>query len=151
MKYFAFTHDKEMTNQKFSDFFGIEPRKESESTSQIHFDLGASAQKVLEDVLLKMANHIHIKTEMKNLCLGGGVALNGVANYRLLKESPFENIHIPPSPGDAGSAIGCAQYAFFIHQKQKRIIEQNHATRIRENVYLGPSFDEDSITKFLDA
>ncbi len=151
MKYFAFTHDKVMTNQKFSDFFGIEPRKESESTSQIHFDLGASAQKVLEDVLLKMANHIHIKTEMKNLCLGGGVALNGVANYRLLKESPFENIHIPPSPGDAGSAIGCAQYAFFIHQKQKRIIEQNHATRIRENVYLGPSFDEDSITKFLDA
>tara|TARA_Y100001936_G_scaffold253923_1_gene322374 strand:- start:5096 stop:6799 length:1704 start_codon:yes stop_codon:yes gene_type:complete len=151
MKYFAFTHDKVMTNQKFSDLFGIEPRKESESTSQIHFDLGASAQKVLEDVLLKMANHIHIKTKMKNLCLGGGVALNGVANYRLLKESPFENIHIPPSPGDAGSAIGCAQYAFFIHQKQKRIIEQNHATRIRENVYLGPSFDEDSITKFLDA
>ncbi|MED5275962.1 MAG: carbamoyltransferase C-terminal domain-containing protein, partial [Thermoproteota archaeon] len=55
------------------------------------------------------------------------------------------------SPGDAGSAIGCAQYAFFVHQKQKRIIEQNHATRIRQNVYLGPSFDEDSITKFLDA
>ena len=151
MKYFAFTHDKVMTNQKFSDLFGIEPRKESESPSQIHFDLGASAQKVLEDVLLKMANHIHIKTKMKNLCLGGGVALNGVANYRLLKESLFENIHIPPSPGDAGSAIGCAQYAFFVHQKQKRIIEQNHATRIRQNVYLGPSFDEDSITKFLDA
>ena len=151
MKYFAFTYDKVMTNQKFSDLFGIEPRKESESPSQIHFDLGASAQKVLEDVLLKMANHIHIKTKMKNLCLGGGVALNGVANYRLLKESLFENIHIPPSPGDAGSAIGCAQYAFFVHQKQKRIIEQNHATRIRQNVYLGPSFDEDSITKFLDA
>ena len=151
MKYFAFTHDKVMTNQKFSDLFGIEPRKESESPSQIHFDLGASAQKVLEDVLLKMANHIHIKTKMKNLCLGGGVALNGVANYRLLKESLFENIHIPPSPGDAGSAIGCAQYAFFVHQKQKRIIEQNHATRIRQNVYLGPSFAEDSITKFLDA
>ena len=151
MKYFAFTHDKVMTNQKFSNLFGIEPRKESESPSQIHFDLGASAQKVLEDVLLKMANYIHIKTKMKNLCLGGGVALNGVANYRLLKESPFENIHIPPSPGDAGSAIGCAQYAFFIYREQKRIIEQNHATRIRENVYLGPSFDENTITNFLDS
>ena len=64
-----------------------------------------------------MAKHIHEKTGMKNLCYGGGVALNGVANYRLLQEGPFENIFIPPSPGDAGSAVGCAQYAYYVHHK----------------------------------
>ena len=151
MKYFAFTYDKVMTNQKFSDLFGIPRRTESERPSQIHFDIGASAQKVLEEILLKMTFYIHKKTNMKNLCLCGGVALNGVANYRLLRESPFDNIHIPPSPGDAGSAIGCAQYAYFIHNKQTRIIENNHAERIRESVYLGPSFSNDEIIKFLDS
>tara|TARA_Y100001936_G_scaffold245037_1_gene286372 strand:- start:2785 stop:4488 length:1704 start_codon:yes stop_codon:yes gene_type:complete len=150
MKYFAFTYDKVMTNEKFSNLFGIEPRMPSISPSQIHFDIGASAQKILEDVLLKMASHIHEKTKMKNLCLGGGVALNGVANYRLLKESPFENIHIPPSPGDAGSAIGCAQFAYYIHKKYNRIIEMAHSKRIHKNIYLGPSFSDDDITKFLD-
>jgi carbamoyltransferase len=150
MKYFAFTYDKIMTNEKFSNLFGIEPRTSSISPSQIHFDIGASAQKILEDVLLKMASHIYEKTKMKNLCLGGGVALNGVANYRLLKESPFENIHIPPSPGDAGSAIGCAQFAYYIHKKQNRVIEMDHSKRICKNVYLGPSFSDFEITKFLD-
>ena len=110
MKYFSFTYDKYMTNQNFSDVFGISPRKHDEKTEQIHYDIGASAQLVLEDILLKMVNHVHNKTKMKNLCLGGGVALNGVANYRILKDGPFENLHIPPSPGDAGSAVGCAQY-----------------------------------------
>ena len=109
MRYFAFTYDKVMTNERFSKLFGIEPRKKDQKTEQIHYDIGASAQKVLEDVLLKMINHVYNKTKMKNLCLGGGVALNGVANYRIIKESPFDDIHIPPSPGDAGSAVGCAQ------------------------------------------
>ena len=106
MRYFAFTHDKVMTNDRFAALFGISPRKKDEKILQVHFDIGASAQKVLEDVILKMTNHVHEKTQMKNLCLGGGVALNGVANYRILKEGPFDNIHIPPSPGDGGSAVG---------------------------------------------
>ena len=105
MKYFAFTHDKVMTNDKFSKLFGIPPKKKHDETLQIHFDIGASAQKVLEEIILKMANHVHKKTGMKNLCFGGGVALNGVANYNLLKNGPFDNIHIPPSPGDGGMCI----------------------------------------------
>ena len=112
MDYFAFTYDKVMTNEKFSEVFGIPRRESNEKMEQIHFDIGASAQLVLEEVLLKMAEHVHKQTKMKNLCLGGGVALNGVANYRILKEGPFDNLHIPPSPGDAGSAIGCAQYLY---------------------------------------
>ena len=150
MKYFAFTYDKVMTNAKFAKLFGISRRNGDEEARQIHFDIGASAQKVLETIILKIANHIHKETSMKNLCLGGGVGLNGVANYILLKESPFENIHIPPSPGDAGSAIGCAQYLYYIHQKNQRIVEVDNSKRIHENVYVGPSFSDDEIVSFLD-
>ena len=150
LKYFAFTYDKVMTNQKFAELFGIPRREENIKAEQIHYDIAASAQKVLEDIMLKMVNHVHKKTGMKNLCLGGGVALNGVANYRILKEGPFENVHIPPSPGDGGSAIGCAQYLYYIHKKQRRIIVQDHAKRIQENVYVGPSFSNDEIKSFLE-
>ena len=151
MRYFAFTHDKVMTNDRFAALFGISPKKKDEEMLQVHFDIGASAQKVLEDVILKMANHVHEKTQMKNLCLGGGVALNGVANYRILKEGPFDNIHIPPSPGDGGSAVGCAQYLYHIYHNNKRIIEQDSAKRIYENIYAGPSFSDEEITRFLDS
>ena len=151
MKYFAFTYDKVMTNKKFTELFGITPRQKNEKAEQIHFDIAASAQKVLEYVIIKMANHIHKKTRMKNLCFGGGVALNGVANYILLKNGPFENVHIPPSPGDAGSAVGCAQYLYYIHKKNQRIIETDQAKRIRENVYTGPQFNDQEIQHFLDS
>ncbi len=151
MKYFAFTHDKVMTNKKFSELFGISPKTKDEKTLQIHFDIGASAQKVLEDVILKMANHVYEKTKMKNLCIGGGVALNGVANYKILKESPFDNIHIPPSPGDAGSAVGAAQYLYYIYHKNSRTISKDNVELINENVYVGPSFSDTEITQFLDS
>ena len=151
MKYFAFTYDKVMTNENFAQLFGIPPRKEDQKTEQIHYDIGASAQKVLEDVMLKMVNHIYLKTKMKNLCMSGGVALNGVANYQILKNGPFDNVHIPPSPGDGGSAVGCAQYLYFVHNNKKRIIENNHSKLIQENVYVGPSYSDEKIIKFLDS
>ena len=150
MNYFAFTYDRVMTNQKFSELFGIKRRNENEEMKQIHFDIGASVQKVLEDVLLRMVEYLYQKTKSKNLCLGGGVALNGVANYRILKESSFDNIHIPPSPGDAGSAVGAAQYLYYSHHKQNRKMENDTTKRIIENVYVGPSFSSDEIRKFLD-
>ena len=87
---------------------------------------------------------------MKNLCIGGGVALNGVANYKILKESLFENIHIPPSPGDAGSAVGAAQYLYYVHHKNSKNI-MNEAELIHENVYVGPSFSNIEIKTFLDS
>jgi len=149
MKYFTFTYDKYMTNQNFSEIFGISPREHDERAEQVHYDIGASAQLVLEDILLKMVNHVHKKTKMKNLCLGGGVALNGVANYRILKEGPFENLHIPPSPGDAGSAVGAAQYLYYCHTKNKRVI-QTSTERIKNNIYVGPEYSNNEIKAFLD-
>ena len=151
MKYFAFTYDKVMTNDKFSKLFEIEPRKKDEKAQQIHYDIGASAQKVLEEILLKMANHVYEKFKIKNLCLGGGVALNGVANYRILKEGPFDNVHVPPSPGDAGSAVGCAQYLYYIYHKNPRIIEKNPAKVISESVYVGTSYSDEEIREFLNS
>ena len=151
MQYFAFTYDKIMTNKKFSKLFGIERRKENEKTEQIHYDIGASAQKVLEDILLKMVNHLYNETKMKNLCLGGGVALNGVANFRIFTEGQFDNVHIPPSPGDGGSAVGCAQYLYYMYHNNTRIIEHNHAKRILEHCYVGPAYSAKSIKIFLDS
>ncbi len=150
MKYYAFTYDKVMTSKKFSELFGISPKTKDEKTLQIHFDIAASAQKVLEDIILKMVNHIFNKTKMKNLCFGGGVALNGVANYKILKEGPFDKIHIPPSPGDAGSAVGAAQYLYYIYHKNSKNISKDNTQLIHENVYVGPSFSDAEIKKFLD-
>jgi len=151
MKYFAFTYDKVMTNKKFADLFGILPKTKDEKTLQIHFDIGASAQKVLEDIILKMTNHIYKKTKMKNLCIAGGVALNGVSNYKILKEGSFDNIHIPPSPGDAGSAVGAAQYLYYIYHKNSKNISKNNTQLIHENVYVGPSYSNEEIIKFLNS
>ena len=139
-----------MTNEKFSTLFGIERRDEDSKTKQIHLDIAASAQKVLENILLKMVNHVYENTDTKNLCLGGGVALNGVANFKILKEGPFENVHIPPSPGDAGSAVGCAQYLYFSKHKNSRINYSKLSDRIKENIYVGPSFSDEQIRTFLD-
>jgi carbamoyltransferase len=150
MEYFAFTYDKVMTNKKFSKLFGIEPKTKDEKTLQIHFDIGASVQKVLEDIILKMVNHIYSKTKTKNLCIGGGVALNGLSNYKILKKGPFENIHIPPSPGDAGSAVGAAQYLYYVyHKNNKKIFDK--IKLINENVYVGPSYSNTEIKFFLDS
>lgn len=150
MKYFAFTYDNIMITKKFEDLFGIPTKKYDSETDQIHYDIGASAQLVLEEILLKIAHHVYNKTNKKYLCFGGGVALNGVANYRILKEGPFEKIYIPPSPGDAGSAIGCALYAYHSHYNNNRIIQENLSKSISENVYLGPKFSNADIINFLE-
>ena len=150
MKYFAFTWDKVMINKKFEKLFGVPRRTEDAKTEQIHLDIGASAQLILEEILLKMARHVHEKTRLRNLCLGGGVALNGVANYRILKEGPFDKIHIPPSPGDGGSAIGCAAYAYYSILNNERIIETDTTKMISNNVYLGPGYSNDTIKSYLE-
>lgn len=149
MKYFAFTHDKIMINKKFEKLFGVATRMEDSKIDQIHFDIGASVQLVLEEILLKMVHHVFRETGQKNLCLGGGVALNGVANYRILKEGPFEEIFIPPSPGDAGSSIGCAQHAFYSYLKNKKLPVSDGNDLTSNNIYVGPHYSNAEIENFL--
>ena len=149
MKYSAYTHANKMVNSKFEDLFDCKVRKEDSEIQQIHFDIGASAQLVLEEILLKMVNHVYKETKLDNLCLCGGVALNGVANGKILKEGPFKKIHIPPSPGDAGSAIGCAMYAYYSIFQKERNISLDKDSMIRNNVYIGPEYNNEKIEEFL--
>ena len=149
MKYFAYTHANKMVNSKFEELFGCQVRKEDSEIEQIHFDIGASVQLVLEEILLKMVNHVHKETKLDNLCLCGGVALNGVANGRILKEGPFKKIHIPPSPGDAGSAIGCAMYAYYSIFQKERNVSLDKDSMIKNNVYVGPEYNNEKIEEFL--
>ena len=150
MKYFAFAHGRVMTSAAFSELFGVPARHHDSAPQQIHFDIGASIQRVLEEILLKMIRHVHNETGQTNLCLGGGVALNGVANHRILREGPFERIHVPPSPGDAGSAVGCAQFAHFSYGENERRVTHDNAEMIRENCYAGPYFSDEEVRSYLE-
>jgi len=104
MNYFAYTYAQEMINDKFVALFGHPPREPEAKIEQHHRDLAMSIQRVTEEVLLRTANHLHEETGQKNLCMAGGVALNSVANGRIIRETPFEEIFIQPAAGDAGGA-----------------------------------------------
>lgn len=138
MDYFSFQYGKKMFNKRFEKLFGLRARKKDEPLEQKHFDIAASIQKIIEDVILKMAFHVYKETKMKNLCLAGGVSLNCVANSRILNEGPFENIFIQPASGDAGGAIGAAYVAYHHYFNQK----DRHPLK---SLYLGPSFTEKQI------
>ena len=114
MQYFNYCYGLTMTNRRFSRLFGVEPRTPESRLLQCHLDLAASVQQVVEEIVLKIATHVQLRTGMSNLVLAGGVALNCVANGRLLRESPFRNIWVQPAAGDAGGALGAA--AFVWHQ-----------------------------------
>ena len=143
LDFFSFQHGKKMFNKKFEALFGISKRIPESSLMQEHFDIAASIQKLTEDIILKMAFHVYKQTGSKKLCLAGGVSLNCVANGRLLREGPFEEIFIQPAAGDAGGSIGAA-YAAYHHYYNKT---EKHPLK---SIYLGPSFGSKDIIEFLD-
>src|SRR3989454_35089 len=112
MRYFSYHHGLRMVNGRFSTLFGGPPRDPESGLDQRHKDIAASVQKVTEEVMLKMASYLHRETGMENLCLAGGVALNCVANGRILREGPFKDLFIQPAAGDAGGALGVAAYIY---------------------------------------
>jgi carbamoyltransferase len=148
MKYFDYCTGLTMTNHKFSDLFGAPPRKPSELLTQFHMDVAASIQKVLEEVVLRMTRSIAAETGHKNLCLAGGVALNCVANGRILRDGAFENIWIQPASGDAGGAAGAALAAYHQYRNQPRRVNSGDAMK---GGYLGPSFPQREIEDRLAA
>lgn len=146
-RYFNYCHGLTMTNRNFHRLFGGPPREPESSLDQRTMDLAASIQRVTEEILLRMARYVHGETGEKNLCLGGGVALNCVANGRLLQESPFDNIWIQPAAGDAGGALGAAYFAWHQILNHPREPKSPDAQR---GSYLGPSFSNKEVVAYLN-
>ena len=147
-KYFNYATGLTMTNDKFHNLFGKKPRNPSnENLTQFHMDIAASIQKVTEEIMIKLARNIRTEYNIKNLCLAGGVALNCVANGKILKEKIFENIWIQPAAGDAGGSLGAALALWYIDKKNQRFINSNDDM---QGAYLGPEFTQDQIEKELN-
>ncbi|HMO04611.1 MAG TPA: carbamoyltransferase [Kiritimatiellia bacterium] len=146
--YFGYIDGLVMTNDKFADLFGGPARKAESEISQREMDLARSIQEVTEDIVLKLARHAKAVTGEKNLCMAGGVALNCVANGRLLREKIFENLWIQPAAGDAGGALGAAQAVYFHVMNNPRTVDGVNDQM--QGSYLGPNFD-DEVEEFLTA
>ena len=146
-KYFNYATGLTMTNEKFDDLFGQKPRDpQNEKITQFHMDIAASIQKITEEIMIKLSKSIRKDYGIKNLCLAGGVALNCVANGKILKEKIFDNIWIQPAAGDAGGSLGAALALWYIEQGNKRDINLNDEMK---GSYLGPEFTEEEIEKEL--
>lgn len=141
-RFFNYAAGLRMTSRRFDRLFDGPARRPDGPLTQREMDLAASIQKVLEEIVLRMARHVHAETGLANLCLAGGVALNCVANGRLLREGPFERLWIQPAAGDAGGALGAALAYWFNHLGHPRIANPGDAQR---GSLLGPEFDDAEI------
>ena len=141
-RFFDYCAGLQMTSRRFDRLFDGPARRPDGPLTQREMDLAASIQKVLEEIVLRMARHVHAQTGLANLCLAGGVALNCVANGRLLREGPFERLWIQPAAGDAGGALGAALAHWFNHLGHPRIANPGDAQR---GSLLGPEFDDAEI------
>jgi len=147
MSYFAFCTDDVMTSKKFDDLFGGPARRSESQLTQREMDIAASIQAVTEEIVMRMARHAHALTGNDKLVMAGGVALNCVANGRLLREGPFEDIWIQPAAGDAGGALGAALFVWhqLLDHSRQPIPEDS-----QQGSLLGPCFSNDEIRRFLE-
>ena len=145
--YFSYTYGLKMTNKKFDDLFGQPARNpESEDLTQFHMDIASSIQNVLEECVLKLTRSLSEEYKIENLCLAGGVALNCVANGKILNDSRFKNIWVQPAAGDAGGALGAAMLVWHKELNNKRHVKESDAMK---GSYLGPSYSNQNIEKSL--
>ena len=148
MQYFNYCTGLTMTNAKFDALFGGPARPPESLLTQREMDIAASIQVVTEEVVLRLARTLHKESGERNLCLAGGVALNCVANGRVLREGPFDNIWVQPAAGDAGGALGAAAIAWHEFEGKPRTVVAGDAMH---GSYLGPCFDDEEIRSALDA
>jgi carbamoyltransferase len=148
-QYFDYCTGLRMTNARFDALFGGPPRDPKELLTQKHMDLAASIQAVTEEVVLRLTRSIADETGAKNLCLAGGVALNCVANGKVLRDGRFERIWIQPAAGDAGGALGAALAAYHQHAGKPRALD-NRSDEM-QGAYLGPAFDDEESNRRLKA
>ena len=144
LRYFDFTRRDRMYSDALRQLLGEPPREPEAELSQVHADLACSLQRRLEEVLLALATHLAARTNARNLCLGGGVALNCVANGELLRRGVFERLFVQPAAGDAGSALGAAALAHI------DLTGKRHSGKRLSHVYLGPSYSPDAIAHLLE-
>ena len=149
LSYFDFLGGLKMTNSRFSELFGGPERKPETEITQREMDIAASIQSVTEEVVMKMVQHVHKETGQKYLCMAGGVALNCVANGRILREGPFENLWIQPAAGDAGGAMGAALSTWYRYLGKERSIAEGYDSQ--QGSYLGPSFSNEEVKAFLES
>ncbi len=148
LDYFDFLGGLRMTNKRFDRLFDGPPRKPETEITQREMDIAASVQSVTEEAVLRMMRHVHRETGMRHLCLAGGVALNCVANGRILREGPFEDIWIQPAAGDAGGALGAVLSVWHRYLGNERCVSPGCDSQAGS--YLGPSFSPDKVGAFLD-
>ena len=147
-KYFNYTTGLTMTNEKFHKLFGSKPRNaNNEKISQFHMDIAASIQNVTENIILKICTSLKKEYKIPNLCLAGGVALNCVANGKILKKKIFDNIWIQPAAGDAGGSLGAALAYWYLELKKER--RESKIDNMKGS-FLGPHYSEENIEKILD-
>jgi carbamoyltransferase len=147
LSYFDFLGGLRMTNRRFAKLFGGPRRRPETQITQREMDIAASIQAVTEEIVLRMADHVHKETNHKNLCLAGGVALNCVANGRVLRRGIFENIWIQPAAGDAGGALGAALSVWHRYLGNERLNPNGYDSQ--QGSYLGPSFSNEAVKTFL--
>ena len=135
-----------MTSSKFHKLFGSSPEKSETEITQFHMDLASSIQEVTEEIVVKLAKTLKAETGMKNLCLAGGVALNCVANGKLLNEDIFDEIWIQPASGDAGSSLGAALLGYYETSNKVRKVNNNDSMK---GTYLGCQFNNTEIVTYL--
>ncbi len=142
-RYFNYATGLTMTNRRFDELFGGPPRQAEAPLTQREMDLAASVQAVTEEILLRMTRDLHKTYGIDNLCLAGGVALNCVANGKILRDGAFKNLFIQPAAGDAGGALGAALAAYHQHVKAPRVVDP--ARDLMQGSYLGPEFAQGDI------
>jgi carbamoyltransferase len=148
MQYFNYCTGLTMTNDRFAELFGGPARKPETQISQREMDIAASIQVVTEEIVLRLAQTVHEETGAENLCLAGGVALNCVANGRILREGPFKQVWVQPAAGDAGGAVGAAAVAWYEGFGAERKV---NGADFMKGGYLGPKYADDEIRRQLDA
>jgi carbamoyltransferase len=146
MRYFNYGQGLTMTARRFHDLFGGPPRAPESDLTQRHMDLAASIQAVTEEAMLRIGRDLHERTGMRNLVLAGGVALNCVANGRLLREGPFDSIWIQPAAGDAGGALGAALFVWHQLMDRPRTADPGDS---QKGSFLGPRFGPEEVRRFL--
>lgn len=144
--YFNYSAGLTMTGPKFHSLFGQPPRDAETKLTQFHMDIAASVQRVTEDVMMRIVQHVHRETGMENLCMAGGVALNCVANGIVEREGPFKNIWLQPAAGDAGGSLGGALFAWYQLMDNPRRPQMPDS---QKGSYIGPSYSNDSIGQYL--